>query len=209
WAGALDARIPKIVIGVDNHVRTYTRPHFSAYFLAHRRVSCQPFDHQTVYLPCGYDPVHFYASSIPWGERAYDAALVGIPYPQRVEVVRRLRAAGLKVFAAAGLLYDQYRAAYHQSRLSLCVSLCGDVGQRVFETAALGCAVISDACPDFELLQPRGITVALEMDTLVEAARARLAQPPDSAALDWVRAHTWDARAETVLEHLGALAFVN
>lgn len=203
---ARDFDAPKIVVGVDNHVRDYRRPYFLQYFLAHRLVSLQPFDdnERTVHLPCAYDPVHFYASSIPWGEREYDAALVGVPYPQRVEVVRRLRAAGLRVLAVTGLLYDDYRAAYHHARISVCVSACGDVAQRIFETASLGNAVISDACPDFALLQPRGIAIARTLDDYADLARDLLANPAAAqasidAARAWARDHTWDARARMIV----------
>lgn len=237
--GELAYPAPKIVVGVDNHVRSYVRPYFDHYFLAHRAVSIQPYDAITTHLPCAYDPVHFYppdTSSIPpdsvsafvpplhmwatagspamlerglgdWLSRPYDAALVGVPYPQRVEVVHQLRAAGLSVYAATGHLYDDYRAAYHNARISLCVSVCGDVAQRLFETAALGCAVISDNCPDFADLNPQGITIVNTVDEYVSAARDLLAHPERAVAniaqsVAWVSPHTWDTRAQSILSGL-------
>jgi hypothetical protein len=207
----LPCTAPKIVVAVDNHVRSYVRPHFDHYFLAHRHpaVSLQAFTDNTTWLPCAHDPVHFYAKPDDYRARPYDCALVGVPYPQRIAVVTALRAAGLSVYAAAGLLYDDYANAYWNARLSICVSIAGDVAQRIFETAALGCAVISDPCPDLPHLDPQGITVldSRHPAAYVAAAQHLLAHPETAlshiaASTAWSRAHTWDIRASTLLAHL-------
>jgi hypothetical protein len=192
--------IPTVVYGVDNHVRVYRRPHFDHYFLAHRAVSLQPFAADTTWLPCAYDPVHFQPSPLPFEQRPYDVALVGVLYPGRIALIDALRRAGLTVFAATGLLYDGFAAAYHHARVSLCVSAAGDVAQRVFETAALGCVVVSDACPDLAALDADPVLTYDSLDAAVEACRAAQHQPERAAAcLEWAAPHTWDARAEAIL----------
>jgi len=200
-----DANVPTIVWSVDNHVRHLRQPGISQYFLAHFHGPTQPVLHtDESWLPCAYDPVWHVPSPIPFEAREYDIAMIGVMYPQRVQLVESLRSAGLKVMAGTGLVYDQYVAAYHNARISLCVSAAGDVAQRVFETAAMGCVVMSDNCADFPLLQPSGIWI-YDPATLVDEAQSILAQPRAAianiqAAQNWVRPHTWDARAQLLLD---------
>ena len=211
---------PVVVYGVDNHVRDYRRPWFEHYFLAHRGVSMMAWEYNTgvhpepsrilqypnlTWLPCAYDPMLFTSSPIPYAEREFDVCMIGVMYPRRWQLVNELRAAGLKVLAGTGLLFEDYRDAYHNARISLCVSAAGDVAQRVFETAAMGCAVASDYCPDFKLLKPEGIFIK-QMDGLVEEViKMSRASGVDGAAefsKAWVRPHTWDARAQTIIDWL-------
>jgi hypothetical protein len=144
------ANVPHVVYGADNHVRDYRQAGIARYFLMHKNATLQPYDENTEHLPCGYDPHYFTPSSIPWARRGYDVALVGVMYPRRVELLDALHKAGLKVFAGTGFVYDQYATIYHNSRISLCVSAAGDLAQRVFETAAMGCAILTDPLADLE-----------------------------------------------------------
>lgn len=216
-----------VVWGVDNHVRDYRRPWFDHYFLAHRGVSVMEwgenyspsFDYivldvalwreypDMTWLPCAYDPTLFTPSPIPYAEREYDVCMIGVMYPQRWQLVQELRDAGLKVLAGTGLIYDQYVAAYHNARISLCVSAAGDVAQRVFETAAMGCLVVSDPCADFARLKPEGIRIANSGEQLVWMCRhliahTELAQEMIAQSLEWVRGHEWDARAQVIIDWL-------
>ncbi len=203
-----DPSVPTIVWTVDNHVRNVRQPGIAQYFLAHSHGPAQPVIYSDeAWLPCAYDPTLHTPSSIPFSAREYDIAMIGVMYPQREKLVESLRKAGLKVLAGTGLVYDQYVAAYHNARISLCVSACGDVAQRVFETAAMGCVVMSDNCADFSMLQPSGIWI-YDPATIVDEAQAILSQPRAAlvnieAAQSWVRPHTWDSRATMLLETVG------
>lgn len=193
---------PAVVWGVDNHVRDYRRPVFGHYFLAHRNVSVTAWGADCTHLACAYDPAWFTPSPIPYNERAYDVAVLGVMYPQRWAAVERLRAAGLRVIAGAGLVYENYRDAHHNSRIALGLSAVGDVGQRVFEAAAMGCVVVSDRCADFEHLQPDGLWVI--DDDLVTDIQSILAAPETAQtmierSMAWAKPHTWDARAQEVI----------
>lgn len=142
---------PHAVIAIDNHVRNYDAPHWAHQFLAHYHSPTYPVDparKDQSWLPCAADSEMFTPSPIPWDEREYDVACVGVMYPRRAEVVQALRDAGLKVLAETGLVYKEYRDAYQNSRISLCVSAAGDVAQRIFETGRMGCAVLSDPLLD-------------------------------------------------------------
>lgn len=185
---------------VDNHVRDVRQPGIAHYFVAHRAVSIMPWREDMTWLPCAHDPVTFRPSPIPFEQRRYDVALIGVLYPQRWRLVERLRAAGLTVLAGTGLIYDGYAAAYHDARVSLCVSACGDVAQRVFETGALGCAVVSDACGDFAALDSQGVQVFRSDDEAVALCRAAQTRPDWAEACQrWASAHTWDVRGEKIL----------
>lgn len=190
-----------VVWGVDNHVRDYTRPWIKHYFLAHRAVSVQQWADNCTHLPCAYDPSWFTPSPIPYEQRAYDVALLGVMYPHRWRTVERLRAAGLKVLAGTGLVYDSYRDAHHNSRIALCLSARGDVGQRVFEAAAMGCVIVSDTCADFDLIHPAGMWV-IDDDPVAEIQAVLVddntAQLMIALSQAWATPHTWDARAGEV-----------
>lgn len=203
-----DLSVPTIVWTVDNHVRNTRQPEIVQYFLAHHDGQAQPVrlpDEQ--WLPCAYSKSLFTPSQIPYQDRDFDVCLIGVLYPNRQQLVNELRAAGLKVLAGTGLIYDQYVAAYQNARISLCMSIAGDVAQRVFETAAMGCLVMSDACRDYDLLKPQGINInayAVNMvaDLKYLLSEPTLAQEMIAKSLEWVRPHTWDARAQVIVDWL-------
>lgn len=153
WGTPIPAftQYPIIVFGVDNHVRNYRRPNFAHYFLAHNFGPAQPVTKtDETWLPCATSAEHFPPSPIAWQDREYDVCCVGVMYPNRTYLLDTIEAAGFKVFRGTGLLYDEYAAAYHNSRVSLCVSAAGDVAQRIFETAGMGCAVLTDVLKDLD-----------------------------------------------------------
>lgn len=202
---------PVYVWGVDNHVRDYRRAWFDNwvwfdhYFLAHRNVSVMDWRDDMTHLPCGYDPVLHTPSEIPYNEREFDVCMIGVMYPQRWELVQALKAAGLKVLAGTGLVYEDYVAAYHNSRIALNLSAAGDVAQRVFETAAMGNVVMSDACADYTLLKPDSFWLIDDTRKIVDETRAILSEPDEAQRMiersqAWVQAHTWDARAQAVVD---------
>jgi hypothetical protein len=205
---------PKVLWGVDNHVRDYHHGGLSWWdrmFLAHHDGPALPVDDSRsdmTWLPCAYDPEYFTPSPIPMAEREYDVCMIGVMYPRRVEILEAMAATGLKVFAATGLLYEDYRDAYHNSRISLCVSAAGDVAQRVFETAAMGCVVLTDRCADFKRLPPDSAQVFGGPSGAVYVAETLLGLPNSTGILsklasdtiEWAAPHTWDARAQAVLD---------
>lgn len=205
---------PKVLYGVDNHVRSYDRPGewYDHYFLAHSQgpalIVCEGCSKFT-WLPCGYDPVTFTPSPILMTERIYDVALVGYPYPDRMKIVDTMRAAGLMVYAGLGPLYEDYRDIYHQARISLCLSANQDLAQRIFETAAMGCMVLSDPVPDLPKLgavEYQHYVPYHSVSEAVELAKDYLSEPQSdlfavaNAGQSWAKSHTWDARARTILE---------
>jgi hypothetical protein len=215
-------KVPVVVWGVDNHVRDYRFVNADHYFLAHFHPSIMQWQVDVLYkpsggnvygivkdtdmthLPCAYDPVYFTPSQIPYEEREYDVCMIGVTYPHRAEIIKRLKAAGIKVLWGTGLVFENYAAVYQNSRISLCLSVAHDVGQRIFETAAMGCCVLSDPCPDFDILKPEGVIVMEAGTRISEAVQTILSQPSVAQtaiakSMAWVKNQTWDARAQVVL----------
>ena len=200
--------IPHVVFTADNHVYNFRQAGIEHYFLAARHSRVMPVDgSQDTWLPCAYDPAVFTPSPIPWSKRGYDMALVGVMYPHRLEIVGAMQRAGFKVVAGIGAVYDEYRNIYHNARISLCPSLFGMVGPRIFETAAMGCLVLSDPCPDFQFLSADGIDEYQSVAEAVEKAKHWLANPEAAeemirCSVAWSKPHTWDARAKVILQWL-------
>lgn len=232
--GAADWDCPVIVWGVDNHVRDYRRPYFDHYFLAHKSVSVMAWHHDLdtlmlgginrhakdyphispdraenedmTWLPVGYDPVAFPPSPIPWNERKYDVCMVGVMYPKRWELVQAMRQVGLKVFAGTGLIYDAYREAYHNSRVALVSSACGDLPIRLFEGAGMGCAVLFDNINDLHLVDPyhphfhySSVEMAVERTQQLQS----LSHSGENAQ-SWASDHTFDKRAQVIIDWMEA-----
>lgn len=211
YADSIFPNVRHAIYTVDNHVRYVKKlATWDKQFLAHHDGPAQSVctDCGDIWLPCAYDDAAFTPSPIPMHERAYDVAMIGVPYERRVKIITRMAEAGLKVYANTGLLYDEYRYAYHNARISLCVSACGDVAQRVFETAAMGCTILTDACADFDRLGfvggVHGLIYGNDTEA-VQGAKNLLAMPVyldaiANAGQAWARPHTWMARAQTILD---------
>lgn len=221
---------PTVVYGVDNHVRDYAQfdgiaDHF---FLAHniganrlnvpgmipaappsqwmdvdRRDKTWTFS----WLPCAYDPAYFTPGK-PWAEREHNAAMLAVQYPPRAELLAHLLD-GTRHGIQYGLaIYDQYAAIYQNAKISLVVSAAHDVAQRVWETAAMGCLVLMDDCPDCEALGLVDGVNCLMYHSFEEAVVQydwALAHPDDAAEIAtkgqaWATPGTWDARAQVIIE---------
>jgi hypothetical protein len=190
-----------VVFGVDNHVRQYRRPWFDHYYLGHLHPSIMPWLPDMVHVPCGYDPVLFTPSPIPFAEREYDVAILGVMYDDRRKAAAELKAEGFKVIAGCGLVGESYRDAHHHARIALCLPARNDVAQRIFECAAMGNMVMTPWLPDFQKLRPRGLYLlraGTPLGDQVEDAMAHADHIPE--AQEWAANYTWDKLAVQVLE---------
>jgi hypothetical protein len=192
---------PVVVWGVDNHVRDYRRQWFNHYYLAHLHPSIMPWLPDMTHVPCGYDPILFTPSPIPFAERRYDVAILGVMYPDRLRAVDELRGSGLKVIAGCGLVGESYVQAHHDSRVALCLPATNDVAMRVMECAAMGDLVMTPWLPDFQKLRPRGLYLVRAGVPLVDQVRDAMTQAehiPEAQA--WAANYSWDKLAMQVLE---------
>lgn len=198
--------VPHVVYGVDNHVFNYRQPGVEHYFIAHRTGPEMPVAGDDVtWLPAAYDPVHFTPSPIPWRERPIDVALVGVIYPARQRFFDAIKRLPIKYFFGPGFVYDEYRSIYHQTRIAISLSVKRDVGQRIFETAAMGCLVLTDDCPDLKDLQVAGMAIYPHEAAALQMIPQILANPTNAEKMierstQWAKPHTWDARGRVIID---------
>lgn len=213
--------VPIICWSQDNHVRNVRNERnrgVTHYFLAHKHGQAQPVTHtDETWLPCAADTTAFPPSPIAWEDRKYDVAMVGVMYPHRLEVIEALKAAGLKVYASTGDVYDEYRAIYQNARISLCLSANDDLAQRVFETGAMGCLIAMDIPADVrdeETARALGITGYIQLNSAAQAVAQLTEMLTTETALakfgaeSWQKVvlarHDWTHRAQVVVDWYNA-----
>lgn len=194
-----------VVWGVDNHVRDYRLREWDALFLAHSG-GARMDESNAHWLPCAYDPQAHTDLGL---ERDLDVVMIGVPYPERVTLLRAMEAAGLKTFAATGLLWEDYNTAYNRAKIALVKSFSGDVAQRVFENMAQGCCVLTDFCQDLPKLGFREWIDYVpydDVDDAVAQAKSLLATGSwkriAAQGATQVMSHTWRNRATQLLTTL-------
>ena len=189
-----------------------TDPHvLKAQYLLPRSYSDFTFCMQTPYmqpgeryLPYAHDPTIHYPEE---QEKIYDACLVGLHYKTRTELVERLRSRGLNVFYGIGLVYDEYRKAYNQSKIALSWSSLKDLPARNWEALGMGLPLVCNRVPDMQTFFVEGEHY-LGFDNVDEAERQvmRLLEDEElrtsiaEAGHRKVMPHTWDRRVEELLK---------
>jgi len=202
-----------IIVGTDPHVLDYTAERNRAdTFYCMQRPYMKPGD---LWLPYAYDPIWHAQTTIPAAERSHDAALLGLPYTERNELVARLRSKGLKVFYELGPSYNDARDIYHNTRVGLNWSSLLDTTARVFELMAFGICPVLNRVPDLmEMFVENehflGFANLEEGANKAESAAKdpEMCDAMGAKAREAVRPHTWDARAKQILEDAGFVSDV-
>jgi len=199
---------PHIVYGVDNHVRKYDQMEWDHLFLAHGHGFRIGEDNVT-WLPCAYDPVWF-TPGPAWSQRTMDAALIGVQYGPRAELLYALRERipAIRMDYRTGPLFAEYAHAYQNAKISLVRSVLGDVAMRVWETAAMGCLVVMDQCPDGDdlgLVDGKNCLIYRTLDEALDKVQWALSDPKQAEAIarkgqEWALPGTWDARMQVIVE---------
>lgn len=163
-----------------------------------------------IYLPYANDQTKFYPDP---QKIDYDACLIGLHYPQRDQLVKRLVMEGKKVYYGLGDVYDAYRMMYNSSRVALSWSSLQDTPVRVFEAMGMGIPLVANRTPDLVRLFEEGKHF-LGFDTTEEAVyqvnqllsdpilRADLSRESQIAIS---AEHTWDHRIDLILEEVSSL----
>jgi len=198
------------VVGTDPHVLDYTpQRRLADYFFGMQT----PYLHTgDIWLPYAYDPIWHSFSPVPAALRTNDAALIGLHYEKRNQLVDQLRAQGMTVQYTIGPAYEDARAIYHDTRVGLDWASLQDLNARAFELMALGCAPLLSRVPDLGTLFVEGRDYE-GFDTLDEAVAKAVALARDPARVDElarnarraVEPHTWDARVRDILHKTGLL----
>ena len=206
------AQGPYVIIGSDPHVLRLiydqVRPK-ADYFFGMQGPYLGPDD---IWLPYGFDPVWHAPSKIPMAERKYDAALLGLQYEKRNRLMQSLETAGMKIVYQLGLVYDQARDVYHDTRVGLNWSSLQDTTARCFELMAMGCVPVLNRVPDLMHLFKEGEHF-LGFDSIDEArdqVRLMVNDPTEAEAMTRkakmaVAEHSWDNRMKQVLKHVGVV----
>jgi hypothetical protein len=135
---------------------------------------------------------------------------LGVVYAARAELLYALRMhlPAITMQYGAGSVYAEYAAGYQNSKLSLVRSAAGDVAQRVWETAAMGCLVVMDDCPDsaaLGLVDGENCLIYRTLEEAVDKVRWALEHPEEAAAMAqvgqlWAQDGTWDKRLQVILD---------
>jgi hypothetical protein len=160
-----------------------------------------------IYLPYAADETVHYP--MPEVDKIYDACLIGLQYPTRNDLVSRLQFRGLSVKYETGLVYDEYRLAYNQSKIALNWSTLDDIPARFFEGMAMKLAVVSNVVPDMEKLGFIEGTDFMGFHTLDEADNEVKQLLVDEGLRCWIaengyrkvmEKHLWKYRVNQILE---------
>ena len=204
-----NSEIPTVVYGVDAAVIDYkynaADRHIDHFFLSCYTNCVQDIEADDCsFLPCGYCHHTFIESDISYKERKFDCSLIGALYLRRASILNRLYRSKLKTYYLNGLSQSQTNLIYNNSRVSVNMSGANEVSQRIFETLASGCYVLSDELTDLERLGvPEDYIHQSTINDFVDQAK-KLAGRDDTPQYpaEWLEKQTWSARFDTILEWL-------
>ncbi len=204
---------PLALVLSDPHVLSDT------YYPKRRALADYVFNMQTPYmkegdihLPYAYSQRWHTPTEIPFADREWDAALIGLPYENRNKLVNRLKADGLNVNYTIGPAYDDARDIYHNTRVGLNWSSLLDTTARCFELMALGIPAVMNAVPDLMSMFEAGIDFRsfTTLEGAVKLVHDILESPSEHEylvenALKAVKPHTWDARIDEIFKTVGLI----
>jgi len=141
-------------IKAKNVVHIATDPHCLDY-RQQRQISDHFFNMQKtysqggdIYLPYAADPkLHFSEER----QKKFDATLIGLQYPNRQELMRRIREQKYSTFFDTGDVFDEYRKIYNQTHIAISWSSRKDLIARVFEAMAMGVPLVTNRVPDMNI----------------------------------------------------------
>jgi hypothetical protein len=158
-----------------------------------------------IYLPYAFDPTIHYPMNL---QKEYDACLIGLNYDHRAGLINRLRSMNVNVFQTIGLIYDEYRIKYNQSKVALSWSSLQDMPARVWEAFGMKLPLVTNRVPDLSNWFVEGEHylgfkdvnegVKQTLDLLANPAKAN--EMACNAYRKVVEAHTYDKRVEQILD---------
>lgn len=208
---------PLAVVATDPHVLDYSQARARAdYFFCMQTPYMQPGD---IWLPYAYSPKWHKQTDKPIRDRDWDAALIGLQYPNRMNLMRRLRqpnkhphrdGAGFKVFSDLGPSYDDAREIYHNTKIGLNWSSLQDTTARCYELMAFGIPAVMNRVPDLvTLFEDRRDFLGFDSEDEAVAIVHELLNNMDWAeevgkqGRKAVEEHNWDSRIENILKETG------
>ena len=159
------------------------------------------------YLPYAYDiEAHQY---IKGTEKKYDAALIGLPYVERIKWVDRLKRSGLEVYFNLGDSFDEAKQIYNSSPIGLHWSSKQDLCARVWEYLAMNRLAIVNDVPDLHKFFSDGENLVIFKDLDDAVAKTLYYHENPDMGLEiankgkaMIKPHTWENRMKEVLSHV-------
>jgi hypothetical protein len=216
--------VPSILIATDPHCLDYfeqaqevnaffvmQKAYMGKYQIQQPGISIRP-----QWLPYCYCPETHYWT--PDAEIDHDVTFVGVLYPERIELLEAMQAAGLSVRFEQGRLMRDGTAIYNRGRIAWNLSSRDDLPMRFWEGLAYRNLVVTNRVSDLKDLQVWG---CIEGQHYVAYDRADpremldklryYCDPAHAGELDaiatagwvWVQRHTYDLRARMALEGVG------
>jgi len=193
-------------VATDPHVLNYDRQRQLANYFFCMQTPYMKAEAGDFYLPYAFDPtIHF---PEPNTEKVYGACIIGLQYAHRNVLVNVLRAHGISVYQNLGVVYDDYRRVYNQSKIALSWSSLLDMPARVWEAFGMGIPLVTNRVPDLSTFFVEddhylGFSDASEAVTQVKKLLAdpeMASHMADAAYRKAIASHTWDHRITQILE---------
>jgi spore maturation protein CgeB len=198
----------------------YTDPHtgLRGIYDRHENQYDYRYNPQTVYskpnetyLPYAADSV--YHRPMENIEKIYDVCIIGNYYPQRVQLIDRLRALGINCFFQLGLAKEDAQLIMNQSKICVNWSSLDDLTARVFETMGSGTCLVANRVPDLNglFVEDTEFVGFSSMEEAINKVQSLLANPDKlneianngRLAIENGK-HFWDDRLNTILESSNA-----
>lgn len=191
-------------IATDPHVLNYDHARsVSDYLFNMQEYFMKPGD---ILLPYAYDPGVHYPLEV---NKLYDGVLMGLMYPNRIELATKLINKGYNIKIDTGLAFDEYREFCNRGLIGLNWSSREDIIARVYEYMAMRVPMITNRIPLIEKIVPDTVRGLLFDDVSSAVSQfERLYKDDDlregiiTRAYKWVTegGNTYDDRIEKVLE---------
>ena len=158
-----------------------------------------------IYLPYAYSKRHHYPMNL---EKITDVSMIGLMYPHRMNLANRLKSMNVSVNITTGIVYDEYREAYNQSRIALTWSALLDLPARTWEGMGMKLPVITNRVPDLANFFVEGDHY-LGFDNENEAVKQVLkcladpnmaSEMAGNAYRKVINGHSYDHRVQQILE---------
>lgn len=191
------------LVATDPHCLNYDRQRtFVDKLFNMQKVYAKPTDE---YLPYAFDPIwHSKEENV---ERKFDVCFLGLPYKQRVNVIKELRRRNVDVFNELGPIYNEARHLYNQAPVSFNWSSLLDLNARAFELLGMGRLQVINRVPDLSNFFEDGKDLVVfenNLDECIEKIMYYLGHEEEAQKIaehgnKTVQPHTWDARIEQIL----------
>lgn len=196
------APVPNFILATDPHALDYT-PRLKN---ADEFITMQKhYFPDKAWVPYAYDAnIHKNLDL----EAEHDVVFCGLQYTHRMEVLSAMQSAGLKVFNALGLIYEDFVKTYNQGLIAFNFSSKEDLPARFWEGLAMGRLVLTSRVPDLaelEFVEDKDYIAFSSLEEAVEKAKFYVKNPNlgkkiATGGFKKVKKHKYTERALKIIE---------